>query len=228
MHALRSLPSPVTAQTLADETNVSLRTIYRDIDSLRTLGALIDGEAGFGYTLIEDAQLPPLAFTEDELESLVLGLREVGEIGDAQLANAARSALAKLRARLPPAQSHRLQHAVLSAKRFRKIPESGVDVGALRAACWQEKEIIFTYRDKQGEQTRRQVRPLSIIFMEQAHCLISWCCLRQAFRAFRLDRMTQMVVSDTSFRPNRVPLLRQALETIRKDALSYSKPVSAN
>jgi predicted DNA-binding transcriptional regulator YafY len=50
-----------------DETEVSLRTIYRDIDALRGLGAVIDGEAGFGYTLIEDAALPPLGFTDDEL-----------------------------------------------------------------------------------------------------------------------------------------------------------------
>jgi len=67
MQTLRRLPAPVTAQALVDETEVSLRTIYRDIDALRGLGAVIDGEAGFGYTLIEDAALPPLGFTDDEL-----------------------------------------------------------------------------------------------------------------------------------------------------------------
>ena len=67
MQTLRRLPASVTAQALVDETEVSLRTIYRDIDALRGLGAVIDGEAGFGYTLIEDAALPPLGFTDDEL-----------------------------------------------------------------------------------------------------------------------------------------------------------------
>ena len=62
--------------------DVSIRTIYRDIDALRGLGAVIDGEAGFGYTLIEDATLPPLGFEDDELEALVLGLRDVAIIGD--------------------------------------------------------------------------------------------------------------------------------------------------
>lgn len=77
MQTLRRLSPPVTAQSLASEMNVSLRTIYRDIDSLRGLGAVIDGEAGFGFTLVEDTALPPLGFEDDELEALVLGLRDV-------------------------------------------------------------------------------------------------------------------------------------------------------
>ena len=89
MQALRSLPAPVTAAQLAYATGVSPRTLYRDIDTLRELGAVIDGEAGFGYTLIEDAHLPPLGFKDDELEALVLGLREVAAVGDPALAEAA-------------------------------------------------------------------------------------------------------------------------------------------
>lgn len=85
MMALRRLPAPVTAGDLARETGVSQRTLYRDIDTLRGLGAVIDGEAGFGYTLIEDAHMPPLNFADDEIEALVLGLREVAGIGDPAL-----------------------------------------------------------------------------------------------------------------------------------------------
>ena len=85
--------------------------IYRDIDSLRSLGAVIDGEAGYGYTLIEDATLPPLGFDDEEIEALVLGLREVGQTGDPSLAQAVGRALSKLKGRLPPSQAHRLEHA---------------------------------------------------------------------------------------------------------------------
>ena len=77
MQCLRSATPPVTAEVLAQELDVSSRTVHRDIDSLRGLGAVIDGAAGFGFTLIEDATLPPLGFQDDELEALVLGLREV-------------------------------------------------------------------------------------------------------------------------------------------------------
>ena len=114
MQALRDSPPPAIASNLAQALEVTPRTIYRDIDALRSLGAVIDGAAGFGYTLIEDAAMPPLSFSNDELEALVLGLREVGQVGDPALVQASRSALSKLRARLPAAQANRLQHAVLT------------------------------------------------------------------------------------------------------------------
>ncbi len=218
LQTLRELPAPVTAAHLAREMQVTARTVYRDIEALRGLGAVIDGAAGFGYRLSEDASLPPLMFADDELEALVLGLREVGEVGDPALAKAADSALAKLQARLPARQSARLRHAVLTAKRFAKPPAPTVDAAQLRNACWQEREVRFSYRDKAGIRTRRQVRPLGIAVMEQAHCLIAYCLLRQGFRTFRLDRMRDLQVDGPSFRPARVGLLRAALAEFRRTA----------
>ena len=120
LQTIRNEPQPVTADRLAALMDVSIRTIHRDITTLRELGAGIDGAAGFGFTLGDDVSVPPLSFGNDELEALVLGLREVEKIGDTVLSAAARQALAKLKSRLPEAQSRRLQHAVLTAKRFQK------------------------------------------------------------------------------------------------------------
>lgn len=223
MQVLRRLPSPVTAAALVGETGVSLRTIYRDIEALRELGAVIDGEAGFGYTLIEDAALPPLAFTDDELEALVLGLREVNVIGDPALAAAARTALAKLKSRLPARQTYRLQHAVLDARQFTRPAEPGVDVKTLRAATWDEATISFSYTDAKGAPSRREVDPLSIVFMQNAHMLMAWCHLRDDFRAFRLDRMRDLTITGASFRPRRVPLLRDYMEQLRAEAAQRAK-----
>ena len=111
--ALRSLPQPVTAARLADETEVSERTLYRDIDTLRAGGAVIDGAAGFGYTLTEDPALPPQMFTRLEVEALVLGLAEVRLAGDPALARAAEVALAKITATLPERVQRQAIHAVL-------------------------------------------------------------------------------------------------------------------
>lgn len=208
MTALRRLPSPVTAVQLARETGVSPRTLYRDIDTLRELGAVIDGEAGYGYTLIEDAHLPPLGFDDEELEALILGLKEVAAVGDPALAEAASTALSKLRARLPERQAHRMRHAVLTAHRFAPPPAPTIDARALRSACWDEEQIRFDYTDKSGSPTQREVKPLAIVLFENSHCLLAWCCLRRDFRAFRLDRMTGMGRTGRSFRPERVPMLR--------------------
>ncbi|MEQ8292423.1 MAG: YafY family protein [Roseovarius sp.] len=211
MQALRSVPPPATAAQLATMLDVTPRTIYRDIDALRGLGAVIDGASGFGYTLIEDAALPPLSFDTDELEALVLGLREVDQVGDPVLAAAARSALAKLGARLPASQAHRLKHAVLTAQRFTPLPEPGIDVSLLRQATWDERTIRFDYTDAEGRGTQREVDPLSVIYMQASHCLLAWCHLRNDFRAFRLDRMRELSLTGASFRPRRVPMLRAYL-----------------
>ena len=218
MQALRRLSPPATAQLLAQETGVSERTLYRDIETLRGLGAVIDGAAGFGYTLIEDASLPPMTFEDDELEALVLGLREVIEVGDPGLARAAETALGKLRARLPDRQAHRLQHAVLSAHRVRPPPRPTIDPNDLRQAVWQERIVRFTYSDAQGAQTLRSVKPLTITYFETSHCVMSWCLLRKDFRAFRLDRMQHLEVTQDSFRPQRIPLLRTYMKMLRQSA----------
>lgn len=210
LQAMRNLPSPVTAARLADETGVSTRSIYRDVETLRGVGAIIDGTAGFGYVLTEDASLPPLSFNNDEIEALVLGLREVTQIGDPDLVTAANSALSKLQSRLPEGQGQRLKHAVLSAKRFRQLPQPTVDVATLRRACWDEFEVAFAYSDAAGTSTHRTVKPLGIAFMDRSNCLLAFCTLRQDFRAFRLDRMQGLKITQRSFRPHRVPLLRDA------------------
>ncbi|MEP3347050.1 MAG: YafY family protein [Litoreibacter sp.] len=220
LQTIRNETPPVTAERLAMVMEVSVRTIHRDVATLRQLGAGIDGAAGYGFTLGDDVSVPPLSFGNDELEALVLGLREVEEIGDTVLSGAARQALTKLKARLPESQSKRLRHAVLTAKHFRKRPEILVDVAAIRQATWEEKEIGFNYRDAQGVSTARQVRPLSITYFEHNTCLISWCLLRKNTRVFRLDRMADLLVTETSFRPNRVALLHRAIEHIRATPFS--------
>ncbi len=223
MTTLRQLPAPVRAVQLADALQISLRTVYRDIDALRGLGAVIDGEAGFGYTLIEDAALPPLAFEDDELEALVLGLRDVAVIGDPALAKAATSALAKITARVPPRQAHRLQHAILDARRFFRPEPPRIDVAALRAATWAEDTIAFSYTDGQGARTARQVDPLGIIYMQDTNMLMAWCHLRQDFRVFRLDRMDDLRTTGESFRPRRVPMLRDYTAILREEARERAK-----
>ncbi len=211
MQCLRSGAPPHTAHSLAQDLDVSPRTVHRDIDTLRGLGAVIDGAAGFGFTLVEDATLPPLGFENDELEALVLGLREVEQIGDPDLVAAAQTALHKLQARLPSRQSHRLAHAVLTARRFSRPEAPAISVADLRQATWDETAVEFAYCDAQGAKTRRRVDPLGITYMDRSTMLVAWCHLRRDFRVFRLDRMRDLVVTDQSFRPRRVPLLREAI-----------------
>src|SRR5438874_5965870 len=90
LQALRRRRTPVKGDTLAQELGISLRTLYRDIATLRDQGVRIEGEPGIGYVLKPGFLLPPLMFTNEEIEALVLGGRWVAEHGDARLAEAAR------------------------------------------------------------------------------------------------------------------------------------------
>lgn len=217
MQCLRMQKPPVRAQDLADELGISLRSIYRDIDTLRSSGAVIDGEAGFGYTLVEDPALPPMMFTRDEMEALVLGLREVNEVADPILADAALNALAKIQASLPDRMQQMFEHSVLHAKRFHDRPEISIDVAKLREATREETVIEIDYGDAKGAQSVRQVLPLSIVFTESALMLLAWCRLREAFRMFRIDRILKLTICAESFRPRRVSLLRDHLALLESE-----------
>ncbi|MDB5659307.1 MAG: Transcriptional regulator [Cypionkella sp.] len=206
--ALRMLPQPVTAARLAEEMAVSERTIYRDIDSLRAGGALIDGEAGVGYTLTEDPALPPQMFTQLEVESLVLGLAEVRQMGDPALAKAAEVAMAKIVATLPERVQRQAVHAVSRSIKFQLRAAPPTHVALLREASWAEQEVELNYLDLNGAQTRRRIWPLSIVYFDHALMCLAWCCLREDFRRFHLDRMQDVALTGVSFRPRRVPMLR--------------------
>ena len=212
---IRRLPQPVTADRLAEETGMSVRTIYRDIDSLRAAGARIDGAPGVGYHLAEDPSLPPQTFTRLEIEALVLGLGQVRQSGDPQLTRAAETALAKTVATLPERQQRLAMHAVSQTYRFASGDRPGIDIGALRAACWDERAVDIGYVDRVGSATDRRIWPLSLVYLDNTLMLLAWCTLRVDFRQFRLSRMVSLAVTDESFRPRRVPMLRTYSEQLR-------------
>jgi predicted DNA-binding transcriptional regulator YafY len=215
LSAFRMLPQPVTAARLAEETGVSERTLYRDIGALRAAGALIDGAAGAGYTLTEDPALPPQMFTRLEVEALVLGLAEVTMSGDAALAQAARGAQAKIIATLPDRVQRQAIHAVSTTYRFERRAPVPPHMATLREAAWDERALDLSYRDRSGQVTDRRIWPLGVVFLDREVQCLAFCCLRQDFRRFKVAQMDAVRLTDESFRPRRVPLLRAFLDDLR-------------
>jgi len=213
--ALRRLPQPVTAARLAEETEVSLRTLYRDIETLRAGGALIDGAPGLGYTLTEDPGLPPQMFTRLEVEALVLGLAEVRLAGDPALVKAADAALAKITATLPERVQRQAIHAVQMSYRFERRAPPPDFLPLLRTACWEEQALRIHYADQAGKISDRVIWPLSVVFLDRSLLLLAFCRLRMDFRRFHLHRITQVQETGESFRPRRVPLLREFIRLLR-------------
>lgn len=215
LSAFRMLPQPVTAARLAEETGVSDRTLYRDIQALRAAGALIDGEAGTGYTLTEDPALPPQMFTRLEVEALVLGLAEVAQSGDPVLARAAAEAQAKIVATLPDRVQRQAIHAVSRVYRYERRTPAPAHLHLLREAAWEECAVDLTYQATSGQQTARRIWPLGTVFLDREVQVLAFCCLRQDFRRFKVTAMSEVRLTKESFRPRRVPLLRAFLDQLR-------------
>jgi len=217
LQAMRVMPAPITAARLAQEMGVSLRSLYRDIDSLRLAGARIEGERGYGYRLIEDYALPPQTFDRSEIEAIALGLAEVRHMGDPALEKAATSALAKIAAVLPEEREQFLFHAVSKVYRPDQRFDTMIEVDAIRRACWQEEALTIRYVDKGQARTERTIWPLALSYTDRTLTVLAWCCLRQAFRLFRVDRIEAAHLAGTSFRPRRAALLRQFLAELEHE-----------
>ena len=183
----------VTARDLAAELEVSQRTIYRDIRDLSRSGVPIEGEAGVGY-LLRDYDLPPLMFSREEIEALVLGARIVESWTDPELGRAAKAVLAKVEAALPNQLGQAVEETALFAPRAYNQVEVTIDFTALRRAVREQRKIRLDYRDAQESATQRTVWPLGLVFFGRVWILAAWCELRQDFRAFRPDRMIQLEV----------------------------------
>ncbi|MCJ2074014.1 YafY family transcriptional regulator [Methylobacterium sp. J-030] len=220
LHAMRVMPPPLTARRLAEETGMSVRSLYRDIDSLRAAGARIEGERGYGYRLTEDVALPPQTFDRLEIEALAIGMAAVGAMGDPDLARASASVLAKVAATLTDERERHLLHAVSKVYRPEARHAATPDTALIRDACWREERLTLHYTDEHGADTERTILPLAIVYTERRSVVLAWCQLRAAFRMFRLDRIRDARTGAGSFRPRRASLLRAYLEQLRQEDAS--------
>ncbi|MBX9359210.1 YafY family transcriptional regulator [Chromobacterium vaccinii] len=208
LQLLRRHRRPVTAQTLAEELGISVRTVYRDIASLQLQGADIAGEPGIGYQLRPGFLLPPLMFAEEEIEALVLGMRWVEKRADSRLGRAAGNALAKVAAVLPDDLRRRLEDETLLVGPA-AAPAITVDMGALRDAIRRQSKLELLYRDADGGDSRRVVWPFALGFFEKTQVLAAWCELREDFRHFRCDRIRRCDSLDERYPRRRQALLKE-------------------
>jgi predicted DNA-binding transcriptional regulator YafY len=215
LQAMRVMTAPITAVRLAEETEVSLRSLYRDIDSLRAAGARIEGERGYGYRLIEDYALPPQTFDRSEIEAIALGLAEVKNMGDPVLAQAALSVLAKVAATLPDDGEQHLFHAISQVYHPSARYADMQHMEAIRKACWKEEALSICYADKGHAVSERTILPLAVMYTDRTLTVLAWCCLRNAYRMFRTDRIISLASAGTSFRPRRAALLRSYITELR-------------
>ncbi|KTD37519.1 transcription regulator protein, DeoR family [Legionella moravica] len=206
---LRRHRYPVRGANLAEELGVSLRTLYRDIATLQAQGASIDGEPGLGYVLRPGFMLPPLMFSEDEIEALVLGSRWVAKRTDSQLSSAAKNALAKIAAVLPDDLRHQLDASGLLVGPANTLSAGDEELATIRKVIRGECKLLISYKDSSEQLSERIIWPFALGFFEQVRIVIAWCELRQEFRHFRTDRIIKITRLDIRYPARRQTLLKK-------------------
>ena len=208
IQTLRRYRRPVSGQTLADETGVSLRTLYRDIATLQAQGADIEGEPGMGYILKPGFLLPPLMFSEDEIEALVLGSRGVANRTDSDLSRAAPKVLAKIAAVLPDDMKPKLESSNLLVPPSWNEVKDVVDLSLVRKAIRNEHIVEIGYVDAAGVETERRIWPFALGFYDRVRVVAAWCEMRSDFRNFRTDRIQRMEPQGKRYPRRKAELLK--------------------
>ncbi|PPD48836.1 MAG: YafY family transcriptional regulator [Methylobacter sp.] len=189
----------VTAKTLAERLEVSERTIYRDIQDLSLSGVPVEGEAGVGYRLRHTLDIPPIMFTPDEIEALVVGARMSKTWAGSELGQSAQSALDKITAVIPAGFRHKIEDSKLFSLRFSQRPDIDIHLDICRKAIDNKHLLQMAYCRADGEQSLRRIRPLGLYFWGNVWTLVGWCELRDDFRNFRLDRIQSIQPENQTF-----------------------------
>lgn len=193
---LRRSDRAVTAAAIAEELEVSKRTVYRDMADLIGQRVPIQGEAGLGFVLDSSYDMPPLMLTLDEIEAVVLGAQWVSAHSDRLLANAARDLVAKVATAIPEHLRPFIAEPGVAARQpLSPAPEDAL-AAKLRQSIRDGRKLQLVYRDLAGQTTDRVVWPATLGYAETSRLLIGWCELRKGFRHFRCERIQHAAILD--------------------------------
>ena len=227
IQVLRTATRPMTAAALAAELEVTTRTVYRDVATLQARRVPIEGAPGVGYVLRRGFDLPPLMFTAEEIEAIVVGIRLLPRTGDVGLQDAAASVLSKIEVVLPAALRAQLA-APAAYVSPRGAPTPAVaDLSAIRRAIRAERKLRIDYVDERGQPSARTIWPFAVAYYVEATLINAWCELRDDFRHFRADRVRALTVLDEGIPVPSRTLMADWLERFARD-LSPATPDSSS
>ncbi|QEE47041.1 YafY family transcriptional regulator [Rhizobium sp. WL3] len=197
---LRLAAHPITAQQMAERLEVSERSIYRDIAALQAMRVPIEGERGIGYILRPGFHLPPLMFTPEETEAIVLGMALTKRTADRELREASARVLDKIAAAVPgPLRDAIVSRSLYAWGRVAEAPEA-IDFSMIRRAIRDEEKLEIDYVNEQRDETTRRIRPIAVIHYAEAEVVVGWCELRDGIRNFRVDRVRACRATGDHFR----------------------------
>jgi predicted DNA-binding transcriptional regulator YafY len=208
MQALRRHRRTVSGKALAAELGVSLRTIRRDIVTLQGMGAEIDGEPGLGYVLKPGFVLPPLSFSAEEIQALVIGAQWVSRQTDSQLAGAVNNALAKISAVLPAQMRPIFEDETFYVAKPHKLGTT-IDLSEIRRALREQNKLRIALALEHAEAAEHIIWPIMLGFIEGKRCIAAWCEGDSRFRVIDMADLATVQVLVEQYAPDRRRLIKQ-------------------
>jgi len=198
----------VTARDIAEKHQVSIRTVYRDIRTLEQSGIPIVMEEGRGYTMMEGYKLPPVMFTEQEANALITAEQIIAKNTDQSLSKEYSSAIEKIRSVLKYTQKDKTELLTerLQVRTNIETEQNSDYLIRLQSAITNYNIVRLKYVSAQDKSTERKIEPFALIHTQDNWILIAYCRMRKDFRAFRLDRMENIVLEDELFEPHSITL----------------------
>lgn len=201
----------VTAQQVADRFDISLRTVYRDINALMESGIPIAGEAGRGYSIESGYHLPPVMFTREEAAAMITAGKMAEKLTDISLEQNYNTALEKVKAIMRYSDKENLEK--LEKQILVIYPNSKKDalpncfMAPIQKALTQNNIIILDYiSNSRKENTKREIEPVGICFYGGKWHLLAYCRLRKDYRDFRIDRIKHLTIGTELFQNNHPPV----------------------
>ena len=188
-----------TAKWLAEKLEISERTVYRDIQDLMKAGVPIEGEAGMGYILHRGFDLPPIMFTQDEIEALVIAARMAKSWGGIKLARSTEQALDKIESVLPEHLKSELSKPQMYTPEVLTNTKTARHLDELREAINTKHMLTIEYLSMNNEFSKRDLKPLGLFFWGKVWTLAAWCELRRNYRSFRVDQIQSIRLTEQVF-----------------------------
>lgn len=189
----------VKASTIAERFDVSLRTVYRDISTLKNAGVPIIGDPGIGYTMMEGYRLPPMMFNEGEAAALLTAEKFMGQLTDKDTQNYYTNAMVKIRAILRSTEKQTLEilDDAITIADMNRIHKSYLQdlFGSLKT----KKIVRIHYQKADGTSSQRRLELIGCYNSFNNWYVVAFCLLKQDYRTFKMNRITHLEVLEESF-----------------------------
>lgn len=206
----------VRAEEIADRFEISLRTVYRDVKALMEAGVPIGSEAGKGYFIVDGYHLPPVMFTQDEANAMMLAGKLVETMADESVRKAFESSLFKIKSVLDDSHKDKLDYLYEHMAVYREPGANRLEfpnnfISEIQRAVTDSEVIRLHYYSGQNEWTEREVEPVGLFYYSACWHLIGYCRLREDYRDFRTDRIKDLVSTGKKFENRNVKSVQDYL-----------------